>query len=125
MTGFSNKHVIRGDVPASTADDADLASFIVPAGREVSLYKFSYVSLGRPSSGAAVKLEVVSSANNNLIDLNASAVEGTIVDSADTLPHRIVNSTGADAYFKIRTDGAFTSAGKGKFELHLDYPDVN
>lgn len=127
MPGFSNKFVVRGALAASTADNTDVAGFIVPANREVSIYALRYFSLGRPNLGFPVNLELVSSANDNLLDVSVSVAAGVISESSDTFPRRLVNSTGADAYFKLRVDGTggTTSAGFGHFELHLDYPDVS
>jgi hypothetical protein len=112
---------VRGTV----ANDVDLLEIIIPARRQLTIFGMKAVVNTKPASGAAVLVELVSSANTILFPgafVSVSAIsDGTINNtaSANSFPYTVENNTSNDIYIKARMDGAQTSAGLATVQLDI------
>lgn len=123
--GSDRRDVIRREIAVSTADNTDIARFVVPAGRIVNVYNLRYISDGQPNTGVATTVELVNSANTVQCEVNASlAILSQVAETATTMPLKLENTGTSDVIYKLRTNGLFLTPGKGTVELHIDYPDA-
>lgn len=110
------------DMAGAPADNTDLFSIIIPAGREIEIYAFKADI--RLAAGASSTLELCDASNNVLAQVATSAT-GIVSDTTTTFPVRFRNSsTSAATKLKLRVNGTFDTTTDATFEVHLEEPGV-
>lgn len=114
------------NVPASEADDTDLACFAeVPAGKSLNIYGLSAFLDGAGTASSTIEVVASDAATTPLCEV---AIDGTgaAKDSSTTFPVTVTNSSATDSIFlRFRTNGATGAGADGQVLCHYMYPGVN
>lgn len=115
----ANFDIKVADMASAPADNTDLFSILIPAGREVEVYAFK--ADVRVASGSGDTMELCLADNTVLATVDLATAG--IVSSAATFPLRVAPLASATK-LKLRTNGAMGATSDITFEVHLLEPGV-
>jgi hypothetical protein len=123
MSRYGRQRVVKSfKVVAGTADDTDIDAIVIPANREMEVYKLRAYSI-TTSTQAGAEIELVDSSDAVLTSVAIDGGDGTLAENADTEPVVMPTST-SDDVVKFRTNLAATAADV-VIECHYSYPGAD
>lgn len=123
MTAYGRTRVVKSfKVVAGTADNTDIDAIVIPANREMEVYKLRAYSI-TTSTQAGAEIELVDSANAILTEVAIDGGDNTLAENSDTVPVSMPTST-SDSFVKFRTNLVATAADV-VIECHYSYPGAD
>lgn len=123
MTAYGRTRVTKSfKVPAGAADNTDLDVIVIPANREMEVYKLRAYNI-TTSSQAGAEIELVDSADAILTLVAIDGGDGTLAENADTVPV-VMPTSASDSFVKFRTNLVATAADV-VIECHYSYPGAD
>lgn len=103
----------------TVADNYDAYSILIPANKEVEIYKLSCFTVATNTT-ANGKIELVDASNNILMSVTNTHTNATLANQSQTAPVTFKNGS-TDTVLKLRTDQ--TIAAAKSFIVHVNMTD--
>lgn len=121
MAFADKRRVVTHLIGASVADNTDVKSFIVPAGKEIEIYALK-ANMRVVSPTALAKIELVKQDNTILLSVALTGTANVVNKQTQTVPLTFLNSGTTDIALKLRTDQATGTGCDGDIECHVSEP---
>jgi len=124
MSKYGRQRVVKSfKVGASVSDDTDIDAFVIPANREVEVYKLRAYSITTSPTGGA-SIELVDSADAVLTEVDIDGGDGTLAENADAQPV-VMPFSSSDSFVKFRTNLSSGANCDVVIECHYSYPGAD